>query len=55
MARIQSEHLSYTISGLAIGLTKGLSELKNRVAGIFAKIWPLLMILLGTLLMFYRE
>ena len=55
MARIQSEHLSYTVCGLGIGLTKGLSELKSNVGAIFAKVWPTLMILLGVLLMFYTE
>jgi hypothetical protein len=55
MARIQSEHMTYTISGLGIGLAKGLSETKSRWAAIFAKIWPSLMVLLGILLMFYRE
>jgi hypothetical protein len=55
MARIQSEHMSYTISGLAIGLAKGLSEMKTRSAAIFGKIWPTLMVLLGILLVFYRE
>jgi hypothetical protein len=55
MARIHSEHLSYTISGLGIGLAKGLSEMKARSAAIFGKIWPALMVLLGILLIFYRE
>ena len=55
MARIKSEHMSYTISGLAIGLAKGLSEMKTRSAAIFGKIWPALMVLLGILLVFYRE
>jgi len=55
MARIQSEHLSYTISGLGIGLAKGLSEIKTRAAAVFAKIWPALMVILGILLVFYRE
>lgn len=55
MARIQSEHFSYTLSGLGIGLIKGLSELKSRASFIFAKVWPLLMVVLGVLLMFYRE
>jgi hypothetical protein len=55
MKRIQSEHLSYLICGLGIGLANGLSELKSRVAEIFGKIWPLLMIVLGVMLMFYRE
>lgn len=55
MALIQSEHLSYTVSGLGIGLTKGLSEIKGRSAAIFGRIWPSLLTLLGILLMFYRE
>lgn len=55
MARIQAEHKSYTVTGLGIGLAKGLSEMKTRLAGIFEKIWPALMVILGILLMFYRE
>jgi putative copper resistance protein D len=55
MARVQSQHLSYTACGLGIGVTKGLSELARDRAGIFTKTWPLLLLILGTLLMFYRE
>ena len=55
MAQIQSEHLSYAVTGIGVGLTKGLAEVKTRFQGGFAKIWPLLMIALGILLMFYRE
>ena len=55
MARIQSEHMTYTITGLGIGLSKGLSEMKSKFAKLFTKIWPLLMIALGVLLMFYKE
>ena len=55
MVRIQHEHLSYTVSGFAIGLTKGLSELRTNWQGIFAKLWPSIMIILGVLLMFYVE
>ena len=55
MALIQSEHMSYTISGLGIGLAKGLSEMKSKVGAFFGKVWPSLMIVLGVLLMFYRE
>src|SRR5882724_9651909 len=55
MARIQSQHLTYTPCGLGIGVTKGLSELAMDRAGIVAKMWPLLLVVLGTLLMFYRE
>jgi hypothetical protein len=55
MARIQSQHLSYTACGFGIGLTKGLSELGTLRARTFAKIWPSFLILLGVLLMFYKE
>jgi putative copper resistance protein D len=55
MARIQSEHLSYSLTGMGVGLTKGLSEVETRWQGVFARAWPLLMMALGILLMFYRE
>jgi hypothetical protein len=55
MARIQSQHLSYTACGIGIGLTKGLSELERVRAGFFAKLWPLFLVTLGVLLMFYKE
>jgi putative copper resistance protein D len=55
MARIQSQHLSYTACGLGIGLTKGLSELGTLRARVFAKLWPSFLITLGVLLMFYKE
>ena len=55
MARIWSEHLSYSVVGAGIGLTKGLSELRTPGRKVFRSAWPLLMIVLGVLLMFYRE
>jgi len=55
MARIQSEHLSYSLAGIGIGLTKGLAEVKTRWQRVFAKLFPLLMIAFGVLLMLYRE
>ena len=55
MARIKSQHMSYTLSGLAIGLSKGLSELNARSSRIFGKLWLLLLAGLGILLLFYRE
>jgi hypothetical protein len=55
MARIQSEHLSYTLAGISIGLVKGMAGIKMRLQEGFEKGWPLLMIVLGVLLMFYRE
>ena len=54
MARIQSEHLSYSLAGIAVGLTRGLSDLETPWQGVFQKVWPLLMTVLGILLMFYR-
>jgi putative copper resistance protein D len=55
MAQIQSEHLSYTVTGLGIGLAKGLAEIRTRFQGVFAKLWPALTMLLGVLLMLYQE
>lgn len=55
MARIQSQHMSYTLSGLMIGLVKGLSELKLPSRVFLSKLWPLIMAVLGVMLMFYRE
>jgi copper resistance protein D len=55
MARIQSQHLSYSVTGIGIGLTKGLSEVETPWGGFLCRVWPLLMMLLGILLMFYRE
>lgn len=55
MARIQSEHLSYAVVGIGIGVAKGLSEMTGRAQKVFAYLWPLLMLGLGVLLMFYQE
>ena len=55
MARIQSQHLSYSLLGIGLGLTKGLSEIRVPGQRVLAKLWPLLMVGLGVLLMLYRE
>jgi hypothetical protein len=55
MARIQSQHLSFAVVGIGIGLTRGLSEIRMPGQRIFAKLWPVLMVGLGLLLMFYQE
>jgi copper resistance protein D len=55
MARIQTEHHSYTAAGFGIGLTKGLSEIKTDWQPVFNKLWPSIMIILGVMLMFYTE
>jgi copper resistance protein D len=55
MARIQTEHHTYTAAGFGIGLTKGLSEIKTNWQPVFNKLWPTIMIALGVMLMFYVE
>ena len=55
MARIKSEHLSFAITGFGIGAFRGLSEVPTRWQVMFAKLWPLLMIVLGVLLVLYHE
>jgi putative copper resistance protein D len=55
MARIQSEHLSYSVAGIGVALTRSLSEIQTHWQKVFGKIWPVLMMVLGILLTFYRE
>jgi copper resistance protein D len=55
MARIQSEHLNYAVAGIGLGLAKGLAEAKTRFRGGWGTAWPLLMMVLGVMLMFYQE
>jgi hypothetical protein len=55
MARIQTQHLSFAATGFAIGVVKGLSELPTRWQVMFARLWSVLMIVLGVLLMLYTE
>ena len=55
MARIQAEHLNFAVAGFGIGLFKGLAEAPVRWRRIATKIWPMLMIALGVLLMRYTE
>ena len=55
MERIQAQHMSYLACGLGIGLANGLSGANARLNGVFRKVWPALMVVLGVLLMFYRE
>ena len=37
MSRIQSQHLSYALVGIGIGLTKGLAEFRMRGQTVFAR------------------
>jgi putative copper resistance protein D len=55
MARIQAEHLNFAVTGFGIGIFRGLSEVPTRWRVISARLWPLLMIVLGVLLVLYRE
>jgi copper resistance protein D len=55
MERIQAEHLSYSLTGMCIGFTKGLAEITTKWQVVFVRIWPILMVVLGVLLMRYVE
>jgi copper resistance protein D len=55
MAHIQAQHLAFSVTGFGIGLVKGLSELPTRWKLTFSRLWSLLMIVLGVLLMLYTE
>jgi hypothetical protein len=55
MERIQSQHLSFAVTGFGIAIAKGLAETRTRWQRLFSRIWPALMIVLGVLLMFYTE
>jgi len=55
MRRIQAEHLNFAITGGGIGVVKGLSELQTRWKAVFAECWPLLLMVLGVLLLWYTE
>jgi len=54
MRHIQKEHRGFALVGGGIALAKGLSETHWRPE-LFEKIWPLLLIVLGVLLMLYTE
>jgi putative copper resistance protein D len=55
MARIQSEHVSYSVVGIGVALTNSLSNLETRWQEVLRRAWPLLMTVLGILLMLYLE
>jgi hypothetical protein len=55
MARVRSQHRSFAATGFGIGALKALSELPTRWNVLFARLWSLLMIVLGVLLIFYTE
>jgi hypothetical protein len=55
MARIKSEHLNFAVTGFGIGIFRGLSEVPTRWRVVAARLWPILMVALGVLLVLYRE
>jgi putative copper resistance protein D len=55
MARIKAEHLNFAVAGFGIGVFRGISEVPTRWQPMFARLWPLLMIVLGVLLVLYHE
>jgi copper resistance protein D len=55
MHHIQKEHRGFAIAGGGIALAKGLSEIQWTGRELFKKVWPLLLIVLGVLLMLYTE
>jgi len=55
MARIQAEHLTFSIAGIGVALTRSLSKVETNWRKLFSRIWPVLMLVLGILLTLYRE
>lgn len=55
MEHIQKEHLLFASAGFGIALTNGLAETRSKWKHIYENTWPLLLIVLGVLLMFYTE
>jgi len=55
MARIQTQHFSYSATGFGIGVTKGLSGIHTRWQRAFTVLCSALMVILGILLMLYVE
>jgi hypothetical protein len=55
MQHIQKEHRGFAIAGGGIALAKGLSEIRWNWRDTFKKIWPMLLIVLGVLLLLYTE
>jgi uncharacterized membrane protein YuzA (DUF378 family) len=55
MKHIQAEHRWYAAVGVGIVTAKGISDAPNKWNKVFAKIWPLLLMVLGVSLMLYTE
>jgi hypothetical protein len=55
MERIQSEHLSFAVTGFGIALSKGLAETPIAWRPFFQRLFPVLLVVLGALLLVYVE
>jgi hypothetical protein len=55
MHRVQSQHISFSVTGLGIALSKGLAETPFEWRPFFERLFPALLIVLGALLMVYVE
>jgi putative copper resistance protein D len=55
MHRIQSQHISFSITGLGIALSKGLAETPFEWRPFFERLFPTLLVVLGALLLVYVE
>jgi hypothetical protein len=55
MHRIQSQHISFSVTGLGIALSKGLAETPFAWRPFFDRLFPTLLVVLGALLMVYVE
>jgi copper resistance protein D len=55
MHRIQSQHVSFALTGFGIALSKGLAESQHTWRSFFERLFPTLLIVLGALLLVYTE
>ena len=55
MHRIQSQHISFSVTGLGIALSKGLAETPFEWRPFFERLFPTLLVVLGALLLVYVE
>jgi hypothetical protein len=55
MERIQRQHHWFASTGLAVAFANGLAETPQKWQRFFKKVWPTLLIVLGVLLILYRE
>jgi hypothetical protein len=55
MERVKHQHLEFAWVGAGAALTKGLADSCAKRRPVFNRVWPLLMIFLGVLLLLYKE